>query len=228
MAAKQKQVAKESKGQAAKRGEARKALCLALRHVILAIKADPGIFHGKEPDYSEGLNATGLNTLAKKAGLGPIIEWGRESDRGVSKPWIIFNSPDNDVPVKMKPTAPYCRIQTTPEIRQRVIDYLRAWQQKCAPAAQTDQEAGTSEDAAEERGVEAKPELTKEARALATLVEHPEWSDIKIAKEAGCHVRSLYRWKAFTGARVAQKEVKADIPKGSKSSDGTIEAWDEV
>ena len=43
--------------------------------------------------------------------------------------------------------------------------------------------------------------LTGEAKALAVLVQHPEWNDKQIAEAAGCSRTSLYRWGKFKAAR---------------------------
>jgi hypothetical protein len=44
-------------------------------------------------------------------------------------------------------------------------------------------------------------EMSKKAKALAALADHPEWTDEQIAQAAGCHVKSLYRWKDYARAR---------------------------
>ena len=69
--------------------------------------------------------------------------------------------------------------------------------------------------------------LSKEALAVAALVEHPDWTHKEIAKAAGCHKHSLYRMKQYMGARAAIQQAKADMPRGSKSKDGEMESWDE-
>jgi len=69
-------------------------------------------------------------------------------------------------------------------------------------------------------------ELSKVARALAALTDHPDWTDEQIAKAAGCNVKSLYRMKKFKDAKALLKEGKGDMPKGSKSKEGDVEAWE--
>jgi hypothetical protein len=51
--------------------------------------------------------------------------------------------------------------------------------------------------------------LSKEAKALAALVAHPEWSDAKIAKHVDCARTTLYRWPKFVAAREALKTSKS-------------------
>jgi hypothetical protein len=70
--------------------------------------------------------------------------------------------------------------------------------------------------------------LTKKAKALAALVDHPGWTDEQIAAAAGCHVKSLYRWEDFKRARAAMRSGRDAIPTGTKN-DGTgdVEAWDD-
>jgi hypothetical protein len=65
------------------------------------------------------------------------------------------------------------------------------------------------------------------AQVLATLIEHPDWSNTKIAETAGISRTTLYDYPEFKAARKTQKQNKGKIPRGSKSQDGTIEAIDE-
>lgn len=53
----------------------------------------------------------------------------------------------------------------------------------------------------------------KESRALALLVEHPDWTDVRIAKEAGCARTSLARMPLYTAARRVQAAPARPIPK---------------
>lgn len=69
--------------------------------------------------------------------------------------------------------------------------------------------------------------LSKEALALAVLVDHPDWTHKRIAEAAGCHEKSLNRMKKFMAAKAALEQGQSGIPRGSKAKDGTIEAWDE-
>ncbi len=72
-----------------------------------------------------------------------------------------------------------------------------------------------------------KDVLTGEAKALAMLVEHPDWPDTKIAKTIGVNRTTLYDWPKFKKAKEALKQGQKDLPKGSKSGEtGNMEAWD--
>lgn len=73
---------------------------------------------------------------------------------------------------------------------------------------------------------EPAPELSKEGKALAVLSVHPEWSDTKIAKVAGCNRTTLYKFKTFVAAREILREGKSDLPRGSKFPDEGMEAWE--
>lgn len=69
--------------------------------------------------------------------------------------------------------------------------------------------------------------LSKEAKALAALIDHPEWSDQQIANAAGCKRESLYRMKRFTSAKAKLREGKGGMPRGRKDGgSGRVEAWD--
>lgn len=73
-----------------------------------------------------------------------------------------------------------------------------------------------------------KPDLSKEALVIATLQDHPDWTDTRIAKEAGCNPKSVYRMKSFVRAKELLKRGRLlSIPRGSKSKDGAMEAWDD-
>lgn len=58
--------------------------------------------------------------------------------------------------------------------------------------------------------------LSGEAKALATLVQHPEWSDKDIADHVGCSRASLYRWTKYRAAREALKAGRQRLPKADE------------
>ncbi|HEY8665643.1 MAG TPA: hypothetical protein VIL86_03215, partial [Tepidisphaeraceae bacterium] len=68
--------------------------------------------------------------------------------------------------------------------------------------------------------------LSKEGKALAALVDHPDWTNSQIATAAGCHVKTLNNFKKFNSAKKAMKAGKDNLPTGRKNRDGGIEAWD--
>jgi len=68
-------------------------------------------------------------------------------------------------------------------------------------------------------------ELTGEAKALALLVQHPEWSNVKIAKEVPCSRTTLYTWQKFVAAREALSQGRRQMPRGTKDDDHNLEAW---
>ena len=69
--------------------------------------------------------------------------------------------------------------------------------------------------------------MSKQARALAVKTEHPDWTDAQVAEVAGCHVKSLYRWKLFTMAKDVLKNGKTDFPTGRKPKEEPMEAWED-
>lgn len=75
-------------------------------------------------------------------------------------------------------------------------------------------------------GVSVKDDTSKEAKALAALVEHPEWTKTRIAEYVGCNRQSLYGMKKFKAAWDTLKQGKREIPKGQKYN-GDIEAFDD-
>ncbi len=61
-----------------------------------------------------------------------------------------------------------------------------------------------------------KTELTGEAKALALLVQHPEWNDTEIASHVPCSRTSLYRWPRYTAAREALRAGRKDRPRADE------------
>ncbi len=70
--------------------------------------------------------------------------------------------------------------------------------------------------------------LGKQALALAALAEHPDWTDEEIARAAGCHVKSLYRWKTYITAREAIRRGRGGLPRGGKAPGAGLEAWSDA
>jgi hypothetical protein len=69
-------------------------------------------------------------------------------------------------------------------------------------------------------------ELPLESRALAVLMNHPDWTDVRIAKELRCHRGSLYRLGGYKAARELLRQNSTDtMARGSKLN-GELEAWD--
>jgi len=67
--------------------------------------------------------------------------------------------------------------------------------------------------------------LPAEARALAVLAQHPDWTNKQIAEKAKIHPKSLCRFERFKAARSITKEVgKQKFSIGRKSRIGNIEA----
>ncbi len=74
-------------------------------------------------------------------------------------------------------------------------------------------------------GDEQPVELTREAKALALLVQHPEWTDTAIAKSVPCSRTTLYDWPKYMAAREALRQGRGQKPRGTKDDDGNLEAW---
>jgi len=68
---------------------------------------------------------------------------------------------------------------------------------------------------------------TGEALALAMLVDHPDWTDTRIALAVGVNRTTLYDWPNFKKAKEALKQGKKELPRGSKNGKtGDMEAWE--
>jgi hypothetical protein len=69
-------------------------------------------------------------------------------------------------------------------------------------------------------------DLDPEARALALLTMHPEWSDTRIAKEAGVSRTTLYDWPKFKLASALLKAGRNDRPRVQKDGkNATVGGW---
>jgi len=67
-----------------------------------------------------------------------------------------------------------------------------------------------------------------ESRALAILVEHPEWTVSKIAAAVGCSRAHMYKMSRFVAARWQLKSGKSRFPRGTKDvRTGRVEASDD-
>jgi hypothetical protein len=140
---------------------------------------------------------------------------------------------------KLNPANPQEWIQAhifhQEESKQRLEDAVRAYETENPLKDESD--AGTAEqknlkDIGQNSGKagEDRPKGTiynKTALALATLQQHPDWTDEQIAKEVGVNRTTLYDWPDFKKAKEILKQGKNDIPKGSKNGEtGDIEAWE--
>jgi hypothetical protein len=77
------------------------------------------------------------------------------------------------------------------------------------------------------------PKLSLDARALALFLDHTDWTKKKIADALGCHEKSLSprRCPRLTAAIAAHKspiDPDRPRPRGSKDSEGNLEAWTEA
>jgi NAD-dependent oxidoreductase involved in siderophore biosynthesis len=84
-------------------------------------------------------------------------------------------------------------------------------------------------EAGSEEKAERVTKLSVEAKAIAVLYEHPEWTDVRIAEEVGCARTTLYKYPKYVAAREFLREAgRKSMPRGRKNSEtGTVEAWEE-
>lgn len=84
-----------------------------------------------------------------------------------------------------------------------------------------------STNAAGDGGNEREAEKeTVEQRALAVLMKHPDWTKKRIAEAVPCHPKSLAPKRAPLLHKAIQIVKSRNLPDGSKSADGKIEAWE--
>ena len=68
---------------------------------------------------------------------------------------------------------------------------------------------------------------TLENDAKAMLVIHPDWTNIRLAEELGCHPKTLSGFKEFRAFRKVLASTRNQIPLGRKNSKtGDIESWE--
>jgi len=73
-----------------------------------------------------------------------------------------------------------------------------------------------------------KAAMSNKAKALAALIDHPDWTDEQIAQAVGCHVKSLYRWEDYVSARKLMRRGRGNMPRGSKDPETkAVDAWDD-
>jgi hypothetical protein len=75
------------------------------------------------------------------------------------------------------------------------------------------------------------PHESNESRALAILLEHPDWINAKIARAVGIHRANLSKYPRFKAARKAQKLDRVERAKGHRTRSGGgvdgVAGWDE-
>jgi len=70
-----------------------------------------------------------------------------------------------------------------------------------------------------------QPSTSKQARALALLLEHRDWTDKQIAEAVPCNRTTLYKWREYVAAREALKQGRQEMPRGYRDpKTGRIEA----
>lgn len=82
-------------------------------------------------------------------------------------------------------------------------------------------------DGGANKGPRKPPELSAEDTAIAVLRKHPDWTDTRIAEEAGINRTTLYKYVTYKYVRQLLKEAgRKELPHGSKDGEtGKLEAW---
>jgi hypothetical protein len=91
--------------------------------------------------------------------------------------------------------------------RLRADDYAAALGMLAELAGESKRDGDTPPDRTATAG-----ELSGEARALAVLTDHPDWTDARIAESAGVNRTTLYTYDRFTQARALLKASKPTPP----------------
>ena len=199
--------------------EAKYAACAALHDVFFAeiTNIDPW---GNADDFRLGLAYAQLcddmKQLADEAIVGENL-FGLEAIVG-----------DVLADLAEVPSGPMGNGQGAASIGDHAANPVPSIEKTDAPSGDTaTRPAGNARSAAEKRETQTTVRISKEAQALAVLVDHRDWSNQQIADVVGCHVKTLNKWQKFTDARKAIKESgKAAMPTGNKNGDdGTVEAW---
>lgn len=85
---------------------------------------------------------------------------------------------------------------------------------------------GTHGDGGTPKGGDGQPPIVDlDIRACACYVIHPEWTMTTIAQHLPCSRPHLYRLPKLGKLRGLLKSGKFNLPAGTKSSDGTVEAF---
>ena len=146
-----------------------------------------------------------------------------------TKTWL-FPSGDLYVALPKNGPAPYS------DFMVRATEELWAWWREMSQTTTNETKPPREQPPANTETVEPKAtpkrrrnaakQPSLEARALAVLTDHPEWSDDEIANVAGCNRTSLYRLPKYTAARALLKnEGKDNALRGVKNEAG-LDAWE--
>jgi len=131
---------------------------------------------------------------------------------------------DHDVEVLQKAigdTADILRLEAflraKCSISSQATLYWLTWPQiivAVEPAIEDNQVKPSSHDAA----------MGGEERAVAILIKHPDWTDKRIAEEAGLHPKTLVRYRTYKAARALLNETGKDsLLRGHQTTDGDVE-----
>jgi len=161
-------------------------------------------------------SALGMDPCTQSTIVESVNEWGGQHFEATSK---RIEPPDNETGLRS------LRLQKAAIVLLNMLERLK--RQDYGDKGES-AELRQIADALAPEGKDAEPDgaaLTSEAKALALLVEHPDWTDTKIAKNVPCSRQTLYAWPTYRKARGIQESGKDERPHGSKSKDGNLEAW---
>lgn len=181
--------------------DARKQLRAALNQTIIRVDENPRLLFEKTPSFGGGLNADEINRL-----VGRSVFEEKSGDEDTGERWLIVNHPDGEEPVRWRIYSKLLGPEVqNPNKLERLLRYLRAWQDWATAGETMPQQGPTSAQNLPGR----RPELAREPMAdsspLAGLL-HRAGNVFSLADQLGF---------AFRQERVSQGEGLRQIdPKG--------------
>jgi hypothetical protein len=159
---------------------------------------------------------------------GDALRLGDSTNRLGRTTGVLYEIPGGTLVVTEE--SPYGRVRAWEQTLDEALQFLtdccldpyEPWPQRVQQLIEQRSAARSPPDA----GAKHK-QPSKKARAIALLSEHPDWSNKKIAAQVPCNAKVLSQDPKFRAARRAVKKLgKAELPRGSKGDEGTMEAYE--
>ena len=198
-------------------------LWLALEHAITAVTDEPRILYEKKNEWEGGLNSEKINKLAQDAKLSDHAVYASETltdgegDRKWdTERWLKVSHPVFDEPLAIKMWDRVSPHRPTQSQVDRLIAYLKAWQQTRAeqigPVAKTPKHIETQTTRREKR-------TTWLAEAILIVQDDPNLSIREIARKVKKAASTLIRSEVFVMAQKMAQKPKSDLLPGYNTFD---------